>query len=111
MPHNQIIILERVGIPLAVQIIAYRKLFIRVAGNNTPSTCVEPKNIVDEPPHVRVNQPVRLTEDGHQVMASPLKQSTITRDAEGHLSGKDLDGVQFEKFDEIWVRAWVKNDL
>lgn len=75
-------------------------------------TSVEPEDIVNEPPHLRIEQAGNLAEYGGEVLAGPFEESSVPGDTECHLSGEDGDAwPSLEESEKIGVRGGVHDDL
>jgi len=77
-----------------------------------PSAGVEPQHVVDQPPHLWIQDPPSLAEDGRQAVAGPFEFSQIPGDGEGHACRKDFEmGIPFEESEEIWIRVGIEHNL
>jgi len=77
-----------------------------------PSASVEPQHVVDQPPHLWIQDPPPLAEDSRQIVTGPFKFSKIPGDGESHARRQDFEmGIPFEESKEIWIRVGIEYNL
>lgn len=77
-----------------------------------PRASVEPQHVVNQPPHLGVQNPPPLAEDGRQVVTRPFEFSQVPGDGESHVCRQNLEmGIPPEESEEIWVRVGIEDDL
>ena len=119
--YNEIIVAERVGIAVLLQIRPDRELILRrrfalvfQVEEELLRARVEAQDVVDKAPHLGIEETRGLAEDSHEVVSGPLELAPVPRDGKCHFGWKDaLREVrgELEEIDEIGVGAGVEDDL
>ena len=119
--YNQIIVAERVGIAVLLQIRPDRELILRrrfalvfQVEEELLRARVEAQDVIEKAPHLGIEETRGLAEDSHEVVSGPLELAPVPRDGKCHFGWKDaLREVrgELEEIDEIGVGAGVEDDL